>query len=201
MKEFKKIKSLKFMFEINNDGTIIRNIKSKKEYKPTLNSNGDKYQRYTVDINNKKYMVHRLVAEAWCPHPDTYSELDVHHLDNNSLNNNYKNLKWLSKSEHQKIHSKNRDTSIFNEYRHSEENKNRLRENAKTAQPMAIEILKKPVKGIDIRDGHIRIFDSLHDAMKKMRDLNLTNSNNVSHIMEVCQHKRKVAYKHKWEYI
>ena len=35
-REFRKIKSLQFLYEVNDDGTILRNVKSKKHIKIIL---------------------------------------------------------------------------------------------------------------------------------------------------------------------
>lgn len=59
-----------------------------------------------VCIVGKWYMVHRIVAELFVDndkHPDmSLSELVVDHIDNNKLNNNTKNLQWLTYSENTK---------------------------------------------------------------------------------------------------
>lgn len=52
--------------------------------------------RYSVTLKNKgkkkRTGVSRLVALAWIPNPNNYPI--VMHLDNDPLNNHYKNLKW-----------------------------------------------------------------------------------------------------------
>lgn len=52
--------------------------------------------RYGVTLKNKgkhkRTGISRLVAMAWVPNPNNYPI--VMHLDNNPLNNYYKNLKW-----------------------------------------------------------------------------------------------------------
>lgn len=41
--------------------------------------------------------VHKLVAKAFIPNPNNKPEVD--HIDTNPFNNNYLNLKWVTKSE------------------------------------------------------------------------------------------------------
>ena len=111
--EFRKIKSLKFLYEINENGTILRNIKSKKQLKIKLDFHHSEKGYYVSMIHNhsigegktKRVMIHRIVAECWlgdCP-----CGYEVDHIDRNSHNNNFRNLRYVSKSEQMK----NRDHS------------------------------------------------------------------------------------------
>jgi len=52
---------------------------------------------HVVTINKKKYRVSQLVAKAFCPNPNNYS--DIKHIDNNKTNNKASNLKWISPEE------------------------------------------------------------------------------------------------------
>lgn len=107
--EFKKIKSLNFLYEINENGTIFRNVKSKKQLKIKLDVHCSKKGYYIafVRFNGKatRVMVHKAVAECWlgsCP-----ESLEVDHIDGNTHNNHYTNLRYISKNEQMK----NRDRS------------------------------------------------------------------------------------------
>ena len=97
MGEFRKLKSLKFLYEINEDG-ILRNVKSKKVIRGYKESNG--YQR--VRIENKclgkivRTTIHQLVAEAFIPNPNNYPE--INHIDTNKQNNSASNLEWCDHS-------------------------------------------------------------------------------------------------------
>ena len=48
--EFRKIKSLKFLYEINENGTILRNVKSKKQIKIKLDTHHSKVGYYAAWI-------------------------------------------------------------------------------------------------------------------------------------------------------
>ena len=99
--EFRKIPSLYFLYEVNGDGTIIRNVKSKRHlkcFKQSHNSSTE-YWRTQVNIKKKihKVFLHRVVAECWLgPRPEG---MQVDHIDRNSLNNDYHNLRYVTKSE------------------------------------------------------------------------------------------------------
>ena len=67
-----------------------------KKLKPTIHSN---YKDVRISYKNIHYhiQVHRYVAFYFCK---GYSpELVVNHIDGNSLNNNYKNLEWVTPKE------------------------------------------------------------------------------------------------------
>jgi hypothetical protein len=49
--------------------------------------------------------VYRLVAEAWIPKPDGYTE--VHHIINNGYNNTIFNLMWVTNEQHKIIEERN----------------------------------------------------------------------------------------------
>lgn len=101
MSEYRKLKSLKFLYEINEKGEL-RNVKSKKVVKGYVEKNG--YRR--VRIENKclggvvRTTIHRLVAEAFIPNPDNLPQ--VNHIDCDKLNNCASNLEWVSGSENMK---------------------------------------------------------------------------------------------------
>ena len=82
------------------NANLIRN--ERKAMKPYENSKG----RITITLtkNGKRYkkIIARLVAEAFIPNPENKPE--VHHIDGNPRNNNVKNLRWVTKEEHNALH-------------------------------------------------------------------------------------------------
>lgn len=102
--EFRKIPSLDFLYEINENGTIFRNVKSKKQNKIKLDMHHSQKGYYVSFCRykgkTKRVMIHRVVAECWlgkCP-----PGLEVDHVDRNSHNNDFRNLRYVSKSEQMK---------------------------------------------------------------------------------------------------
>ena len=94
--EFRKIPSLYFLYEVNEDGTVVRNVKSKKQLRIFLGDWG--YYQVQVNIKNRvhKKTVHSLVAECWLgPRPDG---LEIDHIDRNRFNNHYSNLRYADRS-------------------------------------------------------------------------------------------------------
>ena len=108
--QFRKLKSLKFLYEINEMG-ILRNVKSKKIIKGYTERNG--YVR--VKIENKclggiiRTTLHRLVAEAFLPNPHNLPE--VNHINSVRNDNRVENLEWCTHSENMK-HSYNQGLTM-----------------------------------------------------------------------------------------
>lgn len=102
--EFRKIKSTGYLYEINENGTIFRNVKSKKQNKIKLDMHHSKKGYYVTFARIKgkstRIMIHRAVAECWlgdCP-----NGYEVDHIDRNSHNNDYRNLRYVTHSEQMK---------------------------------------------------------------------------------------------------
>jgi hypothetical protein len=55
------------------------------------------YNRVQLSNPSKRFLVHRLVGEAFVDNPD--SKPQINHIDNNGLNNCYTNLEWTTQSE------------------------------------------------------------------------------------------------------
>ena len=112
--EFRKIKSLKFLYEVNSNGTIFRNVKSKKHLLIKLdyhhNSKGYYFTWVRIggrrpDAKTIRVSIAKVVAECWLGNkPDGYQ---IDHIDRNPHNNDYKNLRYVTISEQMK----NRDHS------------------------------------------------------------------------------------------
>ena len=99
---------------VRDDGTIWSE-KRNRILRGTIQRN--EYHTIYLMFNNKQYnfMIHRLVAEAFCPNPNNYTI--VHHKDGNKHNNAADNLEWTTILNNNQ--SKNR---LNNKYRQPYEN-------------------------------------------------------------------------------
>ncbi len=102
--EFRKIKSLQFLYEVNENGTIFRNIKSKKQLKIFLDKHKSEKGYYTTFVRIKgktiRVAIHKVVAECWLG--DRPDGLQIDHIDRNTQNNHYSNLRYVNHSQQMK---------------------------------------------------------------------------------------------------
>lgn len=68
------------------------------------------YLRIPLSKNNKttKFLVHRLVANAFIENDDPVNKTQVNHKDENPLNNNVDNLEWTTPKENSNYGTRNR---------------------------------------------------------------------------------------------
>ena len=151
--EFRKIPSLDFRYEVSRDG-VVRNIKSKKIKKQFITKFGYYRTNYRVNKSNPNYSkngwdrpVHQLVMECWGPaRPSPYHIID--HIDQNKLNNNIENLRWVTKSENRL----NCDTEAF-----------------KIKQSIAQRKANRPRQAVDLMDTNTK--EVLHFASRYQASL------------------------------
>jgi len=86
-------------YTIDKDGTI-RNIKTGRALKPSLNGRGYYFVNLYKDGKKKPIRIHRLIAENLIPNPENLPV--VRHLDDDKTNNDIKNLAWGNQSENMK---------------------------------------------------------------------------------------------------
>lgn len=77
-------------------------IVSKKQKSPRimttwLGSSGYEMLKLSKDGELYWRQVHRLVGEAFVPNPNNLPE--IHHKDNNPVNNHYSNLEWITRKD------------------------------------------------------------------------------------------------------
>lgn len=98
---WKDIKGYEGKYKVSNKGRIksLNYQNSKKE--KLLHLRIGKKRRGYLDVMlssknvQKRYKIHRLVAEAFIPNPNNYPE--INHIDEDVSNNNVNNLEWCTK--------------------------------------------------------------------------------------------------------
>lgn len=102
MEEWKDIKGYEGIYQISNKGRVkslnridLRGNKvNEKIREGTIDNTGYKIISLSKNGKEKKYSIHRLVAQAFLPNPNNLPV--VNHKDENKLNNNVENLEWCT---------------------------------------------------------------------------------------------------------
>src|SRR4051794_24589432 len=96
----KDIKGFEGLYAADNIGKIW-GYRQRKYLKPWLIGHGyETVSLYREPRKNEKFLVHRLIAQTFIPNPDNLRE--VNHKDSNRLNNQLKNLEWVSSKENKR---------------------------------------------------------------------------------------------------
>lgn len=87
------IKGYKGLYAVTSCGKVW-SYRKKKFLKPDTGKRG--YQRVSLSKQGeiKRFLVHRLVAEAYIPNPNNYDTVD--HIDGCPTHNYIKNLQWMT---------------------------------------------------------------------------------------------------------
>ena len=101
----KDIKGYEGLYAVTSCGRVW-SYKSKKFLALEEVSRGYlRVQLYNKGQGRKRFLVHRLVAEAYIPNPDNLPEVD--HINRNPKNNSVNNLRWVSVEDNRRNKGKN----------------------------------------------------------------------------------------------
>lgn len=100
MEEWKDIQGYEGLYQVSNYGRVKSLGNEKKRNDKILKAQTKKNMYKQIGLHKdgieKKYLIHRLVAQAFIPNPNNYKE--VNHKDENPSNNNVFNIEWCSSS-------------------------------------------------------------------------------------------------------
>lgn len=162
-------------YQVSNQGRICSYKNNKRKIlKGWIQNTG----YLTISLNNKKYSVHRLVAETFI-HKEKGKDY-VNHIDGNKTNNNVSNLEWCTNAE-----------NIQHAFRSG------LMENA-INQMKNKKIRAKKINQYDLNGNYIKSFLGSVEAQNELRKLGI--SVNARNIRNVCQGKRNKAGGFIWRY-
>jgi hypothetical protein len=81
------------LYEVSNFGRI-RNSKTGLIKKTSLNNRGYFMVAFEIGKRKKSFLVHRIVAKEFCERKEGQNV--INHIDENPINNFFKNLEWCS---------------------------------------------------------------------------------------------------------
>jgi hypothetical protein len=95
-----KISNKGYVLSLGNGISTDPRTKEKRVLKTQIKSNGYEQVKLCKEAKSNYFTIHRLVALHFIEKPKNKKE--VNHIDGNKLNNNVKNLQWVTSSENQK---------------------------------------------------------------------------------------------------
>lgn len=152
-----------------------KRVKTEKILKPYLSNTGYK----VISLDNKRFYIHRLVAQAFLPNPENKPEID--HIDTNRTNNSISNLRWVTRSEN------NRNPISLEKYKIG---RTGIKDTAETKLKKSLSAFKYAVKCVETG----KTYTSCKEAYRK------TGINPFS-ISRVCRGIRRTAGKLHWSFV
>ena len=192
-------------YYVSSAGNVWR--EKSNEFYLKLRPNNEGLVVLSTNGKAKSLLVYRIVAQAFVPVPEKYTgipidELEVHHIDHNRKNNRASNLQWLTKEEHQQLHSysevtkRRRSEALKGEKHpfygkhHSEEAKQKMSAALKGKPNLA---LSKAVAQYTKTGEFIAEYASAYEAERQTKV-------NQGNICNCCNGKYKSAGGYIWRY-
>jgi hypothetical protein len=168
IEKWKDIVGYENKYQVSNFGRL-RNANG--IMKPMTATNGYLVACLWKNNKQKKFVLHKLVAQAFLENPNNYKE--VNHIDGNKNNNRVENLEWCDRS-----------INLTHAYKTGLKQKKFGKDNHNS----------KRVKQTNILTGEIKVWDSLGDIQR-------TLGYSSGQISQVCNKIWKTAHNCKWEYV
>ena len=165
MEKWKVVNGTNGALEVSDMGRVRSNLRDGRILKTNRDSKGYHRLRMTIDRKKYSFKLHRLVAEAFIPNPE--SKEQVNHIDGNKDNNRAANLEWVTNKE-------NAHHAIARG----------LWDNVFAATRKENDSRKKQIEAFNINTGEILQFDSIADAERLL---------GTRHITDVLKGKRRQA--------
>lgn len=197
------------LYKISNYGSLI----SYRKGTPTIlkchiTKKGYLRASFHIRPKQKSFFVHRLVANAFIPNKNNYTE--INHINGNKLDNRVENLEWCS-SKYNSWHKYN-----ILEYKVSDRTKNKI-SLSRTGIKLSEEIRNKISKGhIGLKKDYDSVqktakshfkkvyqFDksgALINVFESMKDAANETKTSMSCISSVCNGRRKSANGYVWRF-
>ena len=98
--EWREIEGYYGQYLVSNMGRV-KSLKGSKERLLQTFANNKGYPRVALCYRgqDKRFLVSRLVAKAFCGNPDPINATTVDHIDGDPMNNRADNLRWMSLSD------------------------------------------------------------------------------------------------------
>ena len=169
--EWKDVVGYENLYKVSNFGNVMSLIHKKPRLlKPGKNNKGYLLVDLQVFNEHKRFLIHRLVAQAFIPNP--YNLPQVNHKDECKTNNRVENLEWCDQ-----LYNVNYGTA-----------KDRISKTLTNRKD-----LSKPVFQFDKNGKFISEYPSTSEAKRK-------TGINEGNICRVCQGERKSAGGYVWKY-
>jgi hypothetical protein len=181
MENWKDIKGYEGLYQVSDQGNVrslhwrggnsIRNLVPKRHNRGYLKIELAKYGRA------KTFLIHRLVAEAFVPKPNTSEDMVVNHIDEDKCNNAASNLEWCDQLQNVRysvgLHPGRASTRGY----------------------------KKHTKRQDLRVLQMSEDGGVIREWANSRQVFTTTGMSDWSISECCRGKRKTAYGYIWRYV
>lgn len=132
----------------------------------------------------KMFLVHRLVATAFIPNPDSLPV--INHIDENKINNCVSNLEWCTHLQNSRAYYANHPSQLHEKRGHYKP-KGEHR-NSKYCNRNICKIIQMTERG-----EFVKVWDYAIDARH-------AHGYSTTSIWECCEGKRKTAYGFRWQF-